>query len=257
MYGFTIDATPGPLDAADGPPMEVRDSGLLSPSRRSLLLGTGALTLGAALAAGASPASAAPVLRKGSRGNAVTALQRDLTNLKYWLGTVDGSFGHLTQQAVYAIQKAAGLTRDGVVGPRTYDAIRRKVQPRRRITSGTGFEVSKKSQLLIATSEGRLSYILNTSTGSGERYYSGGRWKTATTPTGDFRMYSLYSRGWQTGPLGNLYRPGYYDRGWAIHGSGSIPPYPASHGCSRISTAASDMLWTNSWFTKNRRVLIY
>ncbi|MBE9403464.1 murein L,D-transpeptidase [Brachybacterium sp. Marseille-Q2903] len=237
--------------------MEVRDSGLLSPSRRSLLVGTGALTLGAALAAGASPASAAPVLRKGSRGSAVTALQRDLTNLKYWLGTVDGSFGHLTQQAVYAIQKAAGLTRDGVVGPRTYDAIRRKVQPRRRITSGTGFEVSKSSQLLIATSEGRLSYVLNTSTGSGERYYSGGRWKTATTPTGDFRMYSLYSRGWQTGPLGNLYRPGYYDRGWAIHGSGSIPPYPASHGCSRISTAASDMLWTRGWFIKNRRVLIY
>ena len=120
MYGSTIDATPGPLDAADGPPMEVRDSGLLSPSRRSLLLGTGALTLGAALAAGASPAGAAPVLRKGSRGNAVTALQRDLTNLKYWLGTVDGSFGHLTQQAVYAIQKAAGLTRDGVVGPVSY-----------------------------------------------------------------------------------------------------------------------------------------
>lgn len=233
------------------------DSGLHEPTRRGLFLGVGAITLGAGLALGTSPADAAPVLRKGSRGNAVLTLQRDLVRLKYWLGTADGSFGHLTQQAVYAIQKAAGLSVDGVVGARTYDAIRRKVQPKRRITSGTAFEVSKKSQLLIATADGKLSYILNTSTGSGKRYYSDGRWKTATTPSGDFRMYSLYSKGWQNGPLGNLYRPGYYDRGWAIHGSTSIPTYPASHGCSRISTAASDMLWTRKWFVKGMRVLIY
>ncbi|MCT2295932.1 L,D-transpeptidase family protein [Brachybacterium muris] len=244
-------------DTALGHDMEMRPSGLVAPSRRTLLLGAGVLTLGAGFAANAAPASAAPVLRKGSRGSAVLKLQKDLIRLKYWLGTPDGSFGHLTQQAVYAIQKAAGLGRDGVVGTKTYAAIARGVQPKRRITSGTGIEVSKSSQLLIATSEGKLSYILNTSTGSGERYYSGGRWKRATTPTGDFRMFRLHSRGWQSGPLGDMYRPGYYDRGWAIHGSRSIPAYPASHGCSRISTAASDMLWSRSWFISGRRVLIY
>lgn len=53
-----------------------------------------------------------------------------------------------------------------------------------------------------------------------------------------------------------MYRPGFYDRGWAIHGSSSIPPYPASHGCSRISTAAADMLWKDGWFAKGRRVLV-
>lgn len=237
--------------------MEVRPSGLVAPSRRTLILGAGVLTLGAGFAANAAPASAAPILRKGSRSSAVLKLQKDLTRLKYWLGTPDGSFGHLTQQAVYALQKAAGLGRDGVVGAKSYAAIARGVQPRRRITSGTGFEVSKGSQLLIATKDGKLTYILNTSTGSGERYYSGGRWKRATTPTGDFRMYSLHSRGWQKGPLGNMYRPGYYDRGWAIHGSTSIPSYAASHGCSRISVAASDMLWSQSWFKSGRRVLVY
>lgn len=230
---------------------------LALPSRRGLLLGAGVLTTGTAFALGTTAADAAPAMRKGSRGSDVLKLQQDLSNLKYWLGTPDGSFGHLTQQAVFALQKAAGLSRDGVAGPRTQDAIRRGVQPGRRITSGTGFEVSKDSQLLIATWDGGLSYILNTSTGSGERYYSGGRWKRATTPTGDFRMYSLHSRGWQKGPLGNLYRPGYYDRGWAIHGSTSIPSYPASHGCSRISTAASDRLWGRGWFVNGRRVLIY
>lgn len=227
---------------------------LPTPGRRTLLIGAG--TLGAGLFLGAGQADAATTLRRGDRGSEVTALQKRLAALKYWCGTADGSFGHLTQQAVWALQKAAGLTRDGVVGPKTRAALDRGTQPSRKITSGTGFEVDLARQLLIGTRDGKLSVILNTSTGSGKRYYSGGRWKTATTPKGDFSMYSLYSKGWQNGPLGNLYRPGYYDRGWAIHGSSSIPTYPASHGCCRISVAASDMLWKNSWFTKGRRVLV-
>ena len=241
--------TRAPEDAAEGllP---------LAPSRRTLLLGVG--TLGAGLTLGTGAADAArPKLRKGSRGSSVTTLQKRLNSLKYWCGSADGSFGHLTQQAVFALQKAAGLGRDGVVGPKTYAALDAGKIPSRRITSGRGFEVDLSRQLLIATADGRLHYILNTSTGSGKRYYSGGRWKTATTPKGDFRMYSLHSSGWQNGPLGNLYRPGYYDRGWAIHGSTSIPTYPASHGCCRISVGATDMLWKASWFVKGRRVLIY
>lgn len=224
------------------------------PSRRAVLLGAG--TIGAGMTLGMGPASAAPTLRKGSKGAAVTTLQKDLAGLKYWLGAADGSFGHLTQQAVYALQKVAGLSADGVVGPKTYDAIASGARPSRKITSGVGFEVDLARQIIVATTGGKLSYILNTSTGSGKRYYSGGRWKTAATPTGDFTMYSLYSKGWQSGPLGSLYRPGYYDRGWAIHGSNSIPSSPASHGCCRISVAASDMLWSRKWFVKGRRVLI-
>lgn len=228
---------------------------LPAPSRRLLLLGVGTLGAGLALGTGAADA-VGPTLRKGDRGSAVTTLQNRLNALRYWCGTPDGSFGHLTQQAVFAVQKAAGLGRDGVVGARTWGALDAGKQPGRRITSGSGFEVDLSRQLLILTGGGRIACILNTSTGSGERYYSGGRWKTATTPKGDFRMYRLYSGGWQSGPLGNLYRPGYYDRGWAIHGSTSIPTYPASHGCSRISVGASDYLWARGWFRTGQRVLI-
>lgn len=250
-----IDRT-GLIDPVD--PVDRTGRALLpiaAPSRRALLLGVG--TLGAGLALGTGAATAAPpTLRRGNRGSAVSSLQQNLANLKYWLGAVDGSFGHMTQQAVFALQKAAGLVADGIVGPRTYSAISRRVQPARRITGGVGFEVDLRKQLLIAT-QGNIHYAFNTSTGSGDRYYSGGRWKTATTPRGDFRMYSLYSRGWQSGPLGNLYRPGYYDRGWAIHGSTSIPSYPASHGCCRLSVEATNMLWRWNWFVKGTRVLIY
>jgi N-acetylmuramoyl-L-alanine amidase len=227
-----------------------------APSRRLVLLGAG--TVSAALALGVGTAEAAPpTLRRGSRGAAVTTLQKDLTRLKYWCGTVDGSFGHLTQQAVWALQKSAGLSRDGVVGPRTYAAIARGVQPPRQKSDGYGFEVDLSLQVMTATWNGTLRYILNTSTGSGERYYSGGRWKTATTPKGDFRMFRFHSGGWQSGPLGNLYRPAYYDRGWAIHGSTDIPPYPASHGCCRLSVGAADMLWAGGWMIPQRRVFIH
>ncbi|MGH3739248.1 MAG: peptidoglycan-binding domain-containing protein [Micromonosporaceae bacterium] len=36
---------------------------------------------------------------------------------------VDGYFGYATRKSVYAFQKRVGLTVDGVVGPRTWDAL--------------------------------------------------------------------------------------------------------------------------------------
>ncbi len=226
-------------------------------TRRTLLTSAAASTLTIA-GVGLSPAHAArPLLKKGVRGGAVRDLQNRLNGLGYWTGKADGSFGHLTQQAIYALQKVAGLKADGVVGPKTWSALDRKVRPKARTTQGRAFEVDLNRQILLGIASGRLRYIFNTSTGSGERYYSGGRWKTATTPKGNFSMYSFHPNGWQKGPLGSLYRPGYYYKGWAIHGATSIPPYPASHGCARISTGAADMLWATEWFNRNRKVLVY
>src|SRR5689334_15086134 len=68
-------------------------------------------------------------LREGASGPAVLALQQELTELGYWLGTPDGEYGDLTEQAVLAVQKAAGLARDGRVGPRTVAALEAGVRP--------------------------------------------------------------------------------------------------------------------------------
>ena len=35
-------------------------------------------------------------------------------------------------------------------------------------------------------------------------------------------------------PLGRLYNPVYFNGGIAVHGAGSVPNHPASHGCVRI-----------------------
>ena len=47
------------------------------------------------------------------------------------------------------------------------------------------------------------------------------------------------------GPL-RLWRPRYFNGGIAVHGSPSIPAYPASHGCARVSNAAMDMIWARA-----------
>jgi N-acetylmuramoyl-L-alanine amidase len=47
----------------------------------------------------------------------------------------------------------------------------------------------------------------------------------------------------EVAPLGTLHSPMYFYRGWAIHGSASVPAYPASHGCVRMSNSDADWLF--------------
>ena len=66
----------------------------------------------------APQAAAATVrtLERGHTGADVVALQKRLAALTYWCGAADGSFGHLTQQALWALQKVGGVARTGKVG---------------------------------------------------------------------------------------------------------------------------------------------
>ena len=219
-------------------------------------VGAGAFGVAGAVTA---PAHAATVrnLERGHTGADVLALQRRLAQLRYWCGTPDGTFGHLTQQAVWALQKVAGVSRTGKVGSVERALLSRGSRTRPRSTTGTVLEVEIKRQLLFVVDNGVLLYILNTSTGSGERYYSGSSWKTARTPTGSYSIYYRWANGWQNGSLGSMWRPTYWKGDFAIHGSQSIPPYPASHGCCRVSTAAQDMLWAQGRVAIGRRVWVY
>jgi len=206
----------------------------------------------------ASPAQAATrTLERGHTGADVLALQKRLAQLRYWCGSADGTFGHLTQQAVWALQKVAGVSRTGKVGSVERALLARGSRTRPRSTAGNVLEVDIKRQLLFVISNGALLYTLNTSTGSGERYYSGSSWKTARTPTGSYSIYYRWPNGWQNGSLGAMWRPTYWKGDFAIHGSQSIPPYPASHGCCRVSTAAQDLLWAQGRVAIGRRVWVY
>lgn len=192
----------------------------------------------------------------GDSGPAVLALQQRLTALGYWVGTVDGKFGDSTQQAVYALQKAAGISRDGIEGPNTAAALTQGVVPHPRSTSGYVIEVDLTSDIVMIVSNGKLDYVLNTSTGGGYRYSDKGVTAVAITPVGTFHVYRQVD-GLVTDYLGQLWRPKFFDSGFAIHGDNYVPPYPVSHGCVRVSNEAIDWIWSNNIAPIGTEVWVY
>jgi peptidoglycan hydrolase-like protein with peptidoglycan-binding domain len=66
--------------------------------------------------------AARPMLRVGSRGPEVEALQQQLAAAGHACA-VDGQFGPRTHAAVVAFQRERGLAADGIVGPMTWQAL--------------------------------------------------------------------------------------------------------------------------------------
>ncbi|MDU0314834.1 L,D-transpeptidase family protein [Phycicoccus sp. M110.8] len=194
-------------------------------------------------------------LQAGDSGPYVKQVQQRLTELGYWNGGADGTYGFLTSQAVMALQKAAGLGRDGVFGPATRRAMQAGIRPQSR-TGGTGVEIDKARQLLLVVRGGRVTTILNTSTGSGQHYSYNGVDHIALTPAGSFSVFRTVDH-LDKGPLGDLWRPRYFNGGIAVHGAGAIPGYPASHGCARVSNPAMDMIWANNLMPVGSSVVVY
>ncbi|MGI8336869.1 peptidoglycan-binding protein [Actinomadura scrupuli] len=196
-----------------------------------------------AFAAG-SGAAGRPTLRRGARGPAVRRLQTRLRALRYDPGAVDGRYGDLTVHAVWAFQKVNGLGPSSTVGPATWAALARPRTPRALVRVGAAgrIEISLRKQLLVLYKHGTVRLITHISSGSGRRYFSQGAWHTATTPTGNFKIFRRI-RGWHRSPLGLLYNPVYFTGGVAVHGEGSVPPYPASHGCVRIPVHTGDLVY--------------
>lgn len=191
-------------------------------------------------------ASTVGVLRPGDAGAEVLALQQRLTELGYWLGTPDGRYGTSTEHAVTALQKAAGIRRDGVAGPATLDALDTATRLRPRSTTGRVVEIDLSRQLLLIAVDGRVQWVMDASTGS----------VPGTTPVGRFSVTRQVDA-YDPGPLGVLYRPKYFYQGVAVHGYPSVPPYPASHGCVRVTNAAMDWLWANGALPINGPVWVY
>ncbi len=184
------------------------------------------------------------------------AIQQRLTALGYWLGTPDGTFGDSTEQAVWALQKAAGISRTGIVGPATEAALGVGVEPQPRSTSGYVIEVDLEDDLVMFVTNGKIDYVLNTSTGGGYTYTEDGVTSVATTPTGHFSIYRQ-TNGLVVDSLGSLWRPKFFDAGFAIHGDSSVPPTPVSHGCARVSNEAINWIWANNLAPIGTAVWVY
>jgi hypothetical protein len=193
------------------------------------------------------PAPPAPdVLRVGAAGPEVRELQERLVDLGFWLGEPDGVFGTGTQHAVLAFQKANRIGVDGVVGEQTRDALDSAARPTARSEHGRVIEVDLDRQLLLVAVDGRVEHVLDTSTGA----------VPGTTPAGRYQVFRQVD-GYDRGPLGTLYRPKYFHGGVAVHGYPDVPPYPASHGCVRVTNSAMDWLWRTGRMPIGQLVWVY
>ena len=76
-----------------------------------------------AIAIGVDQNASSPVLRRGSWDEAVGELQEFLRTKGYPVA-VDNEFGAATELAVIQFQEKAGLTADGIVGEKTWKALR-------------------------------------------------------------------------------------------------------------------------------------
>mgnify|MGYP005797368721 FL=1 len=65
----------------------------------------------------------AATYRQGSSGEAVRTIQTKLQRWGYYDGAIDGVFGSETTAAVKEFQRKNGLAVDGIVGPRTLEAL--------------------------------------------------------------------------------------------------------------------------------------
>ena len=162
-----------------------------------------------------------------------------LNNLGYWTGPIDGVFDNGSRHALTAFQKIERRRRSGRLTHAELEALRLAARPTPRDATYAHIEVDLSRQVLMSVDEnGEVTRVLPVCTGNEELYTDRGKTQRAHTPRGRF-MVARKINGLRISSLGALYYPNYIVNGIAIHGSPSVLPYPASHGCIRIPMFAA------------------
>jgi peptidoglycan hydrolase-like protein with peptidoglycan-binding domain len=174
----------------------------------------------------------------------VADLETKLAAMKYDPGKVDGYYDSTTAFAVMAFQKVTGMARTGRATDDVVAALATAGGPAPLVPGGGALrvEIDIARQVLLLYQGDQLYRILAVSSGHGRHYCENGECGTAITPGGSFTVDRRIA-GWHTSPLGKLYNPLFFNGGIAIHGSPSVPAYPASHGCVRIPMSAADWFY--------------
>lgn len=195
------------------------------------------------------PATAPVAIAPGHEGAVVARLQERLRDLGVYRGIADGVYGPETAASVVALHKVIGVERtnewtvedwDLTEPPDHLEILARNPGEADRV------EVDLARQVMFVIRGSKVAAVIPISSGNGEQYWSknggtGGGYVRATTPRGNFTLFR-HIPGWRTNYLGSLYKPWYFTPYYAIHGSRSVPAYPASHGCVRVPTWESNHL---------------
>ncbi len=179
----------------------------------------------------------------GQQSTATAKLQQALKDKGFYRGPVDGAYGPKTEHAVMAFRKEIGASRSYSWSNSHWDELELYQAPFTKFDEPDRVEVNLTKQTAHLFRKGDLVATFPISSGNGERYFANGMWKTANTPTGNFKVYR-HASGWyeSTLGLGLMLSPWFFNGGIALHGSASVPPGPASHGCIRLTTWDSGFL---------------
>lgn len=238
--------------------------------------------VGAGVAAPASPVSVVPpvsttpstepvvktqlgqTLAMGMVGGDVKMVQERLKAIGFEPGPIDGNFGNLTRQAVWAFEKLVmGTPRAEATGRVTNEMWQRMqdplviapLRPDAETTDHT--EIYLPEQVAIFFVDDKPALIVHISSGTGEYWeqdvtISPGEYGNedgtedihrrerglSVTPGGVYH-YDRMVEGVRQSALGGLWNPAYFNYGIAIHGAQNVPLEPASHGCVRMAEVIS------------------
>lgn len=92
--------------------------------------------------------------KRGSSGDTVSKIQEVLKNQGFYSGSVDGTFGSGTEEAVKAFQSAYGLTADGKVGTQTLQAMGIEEQSGQTASSSGSGDLALLARLISAEARG-------------------------------------------------------------------------------------------------------
>ena len=216
------------------------------------------------------PAEPPPAEPPAAVNNGIAEAQRILQKFAIPTGPVDGIWGPQTAQGLCTFRHIAGL-----------DVSRRHLTDTDLATlrQYDGW-YTRLSSIPAPARSGRTTYLLATETCQTLLYAQGGAYVKVMrissgrsgypTPNGEYWL-GRTSPGWSCSTLfpescynhtaganalypngagefsqyGNMYNKRTFTGAYMLHGSGSVPLYPASHGCVRVSVANSDWLYHN------------
>lgn len=170
----------------------------------------------------------------GERPSSLHETQLLLSDLGFMAPTgVTGRPGEETSVAVLAFEKWVGLPRDGVVDRRVEAALQRALRPQPLLRRpGRRVEIDLGRQVALQIVDDRVERVFHISSGAG-----------GATPSGSFRVYRKERLSWSVPFSSWMPWASYFVGGIAFHAYGSVPAYPASHGCIRMMARDAPLLY--------------
>jgi len=182
------------------------------------------------------PSGPKPIVKPlGAKDPKIRRVQERLWELGYLPKTaIDGLDGYRTQQAVTAFQAWQGLDRDGIAGPATKRALSGATRPKPRAgRPPKRIEVYRDRGVALLVKGGRTKRAVHVSTGAAG----------TETPAGSFEVFRKELQSWSVPFSTWLPYASYFNQGIAFHEYADVPPFPASHGCVRVSSPEAKFVY--------------